>query len=1250
MEKIKIYLDGKEVLANPGETILEVAKRNGIDIPTLCHDPRLEPFTSCFVCVVEVEGAKGFVPSCATKVTDGMKITTNSENVLKTRKMALELLASNHYADCLGTCKMTCPAGVDVQGYIALIAMGRYSEAVSLIKETNPFPSVCGRVCTRPCEGKCRRNNVDEPVAIDYLKRYATDLDMNSEHPFTPTPKPPTGRKVAIIGGGPGGLSAAYYLALEGHSVTVFEAKEKAGGMLRYGIPPYRLPDEILDYEIDSILKLGVELKTNTAFGRDFTLEDLKRDGYEAIFIGIGAQKSMKMNIKGEEAKEVMAGIEFLEQVNGGKIKSISGRVAVVGGGNTAIDAARTSVRLGADEVIMIYRRTKKEMPAHHSEIEEAEREGVKIQILTNPVEYLLDENGKLRGVRCIKMKLGEPDSSGRRRPIPIEGSEFDMEVDWVFEAIGQKPDLDLFATSELGKKLEFTPWKTIKADPDTMATNLEGIFAGGDALTGAATAIEAIAAGQKAAKSIHSYLTKGKIERLKKPFISMRENLNPDLSKEEFERFPKIPRNDMPMLPVEKRINSFDEVELGYTEDLAMAEVKRCLECGCQAFFNCELQKHCTEYEVEQGKFRGEYHAVLPDESHPFLRLDMNKCILCGRCVRICEEVVGIAALGFVKRGFDAYIKPALEKPLLETQCISCGNCADTCPTGAITEKVDAPKPGPWNLPTIYSTCTFCGVGCGVGLQVIGDRIVKIISNKETIPNDGGNLCVKGRFGFRVLNSPDRLIKPMVKDGGDFKETDFNSAYDLIGKRIKEIVEKYGSESVAVLGSSRFTLEENYLIQKFARKYLGTLNVFTLSAINKYDVNEYFVKFPTTTYEGLLDSDVIFVSNVETIKSYPVFDFKLKKAKNKLNRKIVLLNPQKSNLDKFTIFSKHLPPEAYLPLYQLLIKEVVDRKLYTVDIDSFENGKEFLNWVNSLNRDELIKSAHVSEDDISKLIDILKSGKVTFVYDRENSALKFAATVFNLAKLLGADVLPLIGKCGAQGVFESGVLPDFLPGQIPLLSEDGKSMVKELWGIDVGGTPLSYVEFSNRLESGKIKALFIFGEDPVGCQKSGESFADVLKNVEFLVVSDLFKTETAQLADVLLPAASFAETYGIFVNSERRAQLVRRAMEPKSGKDNIEIISDLCALFENGSRETLDGVREELFRFYPELKDLVESEDVKGVVLKSRANDFLKKNRFAEAKDYFKPPYLFMMANDINGKRLSKMLKELKIVKPPKK
>ncbi len=1247
MEKIKIYLDGKEVLANKGETILEVAKRNGIDIPTLCHDPRLEPFTSCFVCVVAVEGAKGFVPSCATKVTDGMKITTSSEDVLKTRKMALELLASNHYADCLGTCKMTCPAGVDVQGYIALIAMGRYSEAVALIKETNPFPSVCGRVCTRPCEGECRRNNVDEPVAIDYLKRYATDLDMKAEHPFNPVPKPPTGKKVAIIGGGPGGLSAAYYLALEGHSVTVFEAKEKAGGMLRYGIPPYRLPNEILDYEIDSILKLGVELKTNTAFGRDFTLEDLKKEGYEAVFIGIGAQRSMKMRIKGEEAKEVMAGIEFLEKVNAGEWTSIKGRVAVIGGGNTAIDAARTSVRLGADEVIMVYRRTKKEMPAHHSEIEEAEKEGVKIQILTNPVEYILDENGKLKGMRCIKMKLGEPDASGRRRPIPIEGSEFEMDVDWVFEAIGQKPDLDLFASSELGKKLEFTPWKTIKADPDTMETNLEGIFAGGDALTGAATAIEAIAAGQKAAKSIHSYLTKGKIERLKKPFISKRENLNPALSKDEFERFPKLSRNPMPMLPVEKRVNTFDEVELGYTDELAMEEVKRCLECGCQAFFNCDLQKHCTEYEVNQSRFAGDYHAVLPDESHPFLRFDMNKCILCGRCVRICDEVVGVAALGFVKRGFDAYIKPSLEKPLLETPCVSCGNCADTCPTGAITEKVDAPKPGPWNLPTVYSTCTFCGVGCGVGLQVVGDRIVKIVSNKETIPNDKGNLCVKGRFGFRVLNSSDRLKTPLYRENGGFKETDFDSAYDVIKDRVTEVLDKYGPESVAVLGSSRFTLEENYFIQKFGRKYLKTKNIFTLSAINKYDRDEYFVKFPTTDYEGLLDSDVIFVSNVDTMKSYPVFDFKLKRAKNKFGRKIVLLNPMKSNLEKFAEFAKNISPEGYQPLFKLLIKEVVDKKLYKVNIDEFENGKDFLNWVEGLKKDELLKSSGLTENDLEKLLEIITGGKITFVYDRENSPLKFGATVYNLSKLLDGNVLPLIGKCGAQGVFEAGVLPDFLPSQLPISSEEGKRFMKEMWGVELDGEIPSYGEFLEKLERGEIKALFIFGEDPVGCQKNGNDFKDVLNKVDFLVVCDLFKTDTTALADVILPAASFAETYGTFVNSERRAQLVRKAMEPKSGKDNVEIISDLSKLF-GGESETVESLREELYRFYPGLKELVESEDFKGVILKSRADEEIGKKKFAVG-EYYKPEYLFMMANDINGKRLGKMLKELKIIKPQK-
>src|SRR6056297_3003794 len=509
-EKLNIILDGKNVEGFAGETILQVARRHGIQIPTLCYDPRLKPFSSCFVCVVEVEGMKGMQPSCSTVIKEGMKIHTNNENVRTARKTALDLLVSNHFADCVAPCKETCPAGVDVQGYISLIEKKQYSEAVALIKETNPFPAVCGRVCVRPCEAACRRNLLEEGagVGIDYLKRFAADKDLLEGEHYKPEVAPSTGKKVAIIGGGPGGLSAAFWLQQKGHQADVFEANPHAGGWLRYGIPEYRLPNDLLDKEVETITELGTNLFLDKRLGKNLSYKELEQD-YDATILTIGSQRGTLLRAKGEEADGVYSGIDFLRnmEMTGQKYDFSGKTVAVVGGGNTAMDCCRTSVRCGAEKVYVIYRRAEEQMPANPIEVHESKLEGVEYMFLTNPVRVNKDKNGKLNSVTLIKMELGEPDSSGRRRPIPIEGSEFDMEFDYILAAIGQKTDVDFLddinKNSNKGE-LKLNRWGDIDADQETLQTSIANVFAAGDGVTGPATIIEAVAQAQTASRSCH--------------------------------------------------------------------------------------------------------------------------------------------------------------------------------------------------------------------------------------------------------------------------------------------------------------------------------------------------------------------------------------------------------------------------------------------------------------------------------------------------------------------------------------------------------------------------------------------------------------------------------------------------------------------------------------------------------------------------------------------------------------------------
>jgi len=469
-------------------------------------------------------------------------------------------------------CRVACPAGVNAQGYVALISQGKFKEALEVLRRTMPFAGVCGRVCTHPCESDCERGKVDEPVSIRSLKRFMADYELSvGREKATPIERTKED-KVAIVGSGPAGLACAYDLVREGYPVTVFEAAPQSGGLLRYGIPEYRLPAKVLDNEISYIQELGVEIKTNTPVTN---FEDIFNQGYEAIFLGTGAWISQKMGIPNEDAKGVIHALDFLNKANSGAKVDLGQRVAVIGGGNAAVDAARVARRLGAKEVSIVYRRSRTEMPAVSTEVDEAEREGVKLHILAAPVK-VLTKDGRVTGIQCIKMELGEPDASGRRRPVPVKGSEFDMDVDNVIMAIGQGVD-----KAALPKELEYTEWGTLSVDPVTLETSISGVFAGGDVVSGPADVIAAVAAGKETAISIDRYLRGVDLkEGRPTPIKRVKE-----VSKEGVE---EKARQAMPTLDVNKR-EGFTEVELGFDEKAAIEEAKRCLNCGvCSECLEC--------------------------------------------------------------------------------------------------------------------------------------------------------------------------------------------------------------------------------------------------------------------------------------------------------------------------------------------------------------------------------------------------------------------------------------------------------------------------------------------------------------------------------------------------------------------------------------------------------------------------------------------------------------------------------------
>lgn len=470
----------------------------------------------------------------------------------------------------IAPCQNACPADVDVPQYIEFIQRGMYFEAVKSIRKKNPFPSVCGRVCTHPCESRCRRAQLDEAIAIRSLKRFAADYELQNAEAFyfdmEEAEKSKKGKKIAVIGGGPAGLTAAYYLAIWGYDVTMFEASDKPGGMLNYAIPPYRLPNEVLNKEIDIILKAGINLVTEIKVGQDIMLNEI-RENFDAVFMGIGTQQPVRLQIEGEDAKGVIPALEYLYEINQGRTPETGEKVIVVGGGSTAFDAARSTVRLGAKEVCILYRRSKWDMPALPEEKEHAAEEGIKIYDYIAPVEIIVNQEGRMEGVRCIRMAKGEFDNTARRKPVPIEGSEFIMDANTLLIAIGAQGEVEGF------DEIETTKWKTFKVNPETLETSLDGVFAGGDCIRGPDTVIQSIADGRKAALNIDKYLGGNQIEIEKAQEQKERRYFSPIIEHEQ-------KRLVIPLLDPQERKKGFWEIELPFDEYTCQQEALRCLRC----------------------------------------------------------------------------------------------------------------------------------------------------------------------------------------------------------------------------------------------------------------------------------------------------------------------------------------------------------------------------------------------------------------------------------------------------------------------------------------------------------------------------------------------------------------------------------------------------------------------------------------------------------------------------------------------
>lgn len=1147
MSKARININGRELTGHTDQTILEIATENGIGIPTLCFSGDMEVYASCGLCLVEVEGAPRLLRGCATKIADGMVVQTENEKIKKARKLALELILSDHAGDCRAPCVLACPANCDAQGYAALVANGQYKEALKLVKDFMPIPACIGRVCPAPCEDNCRRTLVEGPVSIRYFKRLIADLDLASDDPYRPEVEPDTGKKIAVVGSGPAGLTAAYFLRRNGNGVTILESLPEMGGMLRYGIPEYRLPKTVLDAEIQLILDLGVEAKTGVQLGEDFSIDYLFKNGFDAVYLAIGAQNSRRMGVPGEDVPGILGGTEFLRAVMLNEEVSLGEKVAVIGGGNTAMDAARTAKRLGS-KVTVVYRRAREQMPAQAIEVDEAEEEGVELYLLANPVK--IEGDGKVEKMVCQKMQLGEPDASGRRRPEPIPDEYFTLEVDTIIAAIGQDVGIE-----KIKDDVDIDKWNTIHIEEDTFVTNVPGVFAGGDAVTGPGIAIEAIAAGKRVTEVIENYLG-GKMA----PYKTYYDIKQEDLTEEDFADREKQDKVEMPITAPEVRVQNFREAEQGISPEGALKDGQRCLECGCFDSFECKLRDYATTYQARPERIGGEKHDY-ETEVHPFILRDQNKCILCGLCVRVCSEVIGAEALGFVNRGFNAYVSPSLDLPLEETSCIACGQCVSNCPTGALVENMPFDKPAPWQFKETVSVCGYCGVGCSIQVETIGNQIARMVPYGG--PVNESTLCSKGRFGFDFVNSENRLKTPLIKENGQLKETTWKDALLYISKKAKSLKARFGGESMAVFAGPRYSNEESYLIQKFARGVLGSNNINSFGEMGNPLAEVLGWGASTNSYQEIGVADFVLGIGVD-FNDYPIVALKMKLAAEQ-GGKMWLVDSRTSKLGSYAEKIFQVNETADTNVFVAMLVYALQNGFYDKGFTGTfaANFGELKEKLENKNIGELISGSGLKEDDIATLVEgYAAAKKPLLVLGSSNLSPEAIQVLAGLAILLGKvgkprqGILNLRGRCNSQGISDAGVSPAYLSGYQKVTDENSREKFARKWKVPMPPKEgLNTAGVMENLESGKIKGLFVFGEEP------DEKTAQKLGQAELLVVQDLFLTDLAKQADVVLPAASFAETEGSLTNSERRIQRLRPAIEPLTGKQNWEILLELMEM-----------------------------------------------------------------------------------------
>lgn len=1207
---INVTFNGQIFSVNAHQTLLEVATDCHVDIPSLCGLNKHGEKVPCDLCVVDIAG-QGIQRACEMTPLEGMAVTTTSATLSALRQKSLNRILSDHYADCEAPCQTACPAGVDIQSYLYHISQNDHAKAVEVIKRTLPMPLSIGRVCPVFCETECRRGLVDEPVAIRQLKRHSADIDLEAQAQYVPLKKPIKGKSIAVVGSGPGGLTCGYYLTNEGYNVTVFESMPDAGGWLRYGIPEYRLPKAILAKEIEIMCRNGMQVLTNKKLGDDFTLTQLTQD-YDAVCLAVGASQAVDMQYSGSDFDGCYLGVDYLKDYVTDGHYTTGKKVAVIGGGNTAIDCARTAVRDGADTTL-IYRRTRAEMPAEDYEILEAEHEGVKFHFLTNPVENIADANGRVCEIKLEKMALGEPDASGRRRPEKT-GEYFTEAFDTVIAAVSQKPDLSFMDKETLD--LPLTRWNTQDAHPDTMHSGVGNIFSIGDFRRGPATAIEAVADGRIAAEAIDRYFD-GDMENIPvKQFNSQKARKLKQVDTAQFDSIKQAMRSVMPELSPQQRELSFAEVETGFDNDEAMREAARCLECGCQANTDCQLRDFATEYKVADTNVSQDgCQKFVVDDSSEFIVFDANRCISCGQCVDACNEQAVHGVLSFMKNDDGASAsrpecRPGFENgfSMGDSNCVQCGRCVQVCPTGALVDSRDKSQGRIEILKPVDTICTYCGVGCKLTMFVDeAQNKIRYVQGVKDSPVNQGMLCVKGRFGFDFVSSKERLTTPLIRKHGELQPASWEEAITLVADKFNAIKNNHGGNALAGFSSAKTTNEDNFAFQKFIRRELETNNVdhcARLCHASTVTGLEASIGSGAMTNDipSIKHSDMIFIIGSDTTSAHPIIASHIKQAIRHGNARLIVADPKRIDIaDHAQLYVAHRPGTDVMlinGIMQQIIKNGWHDKAY---IDERTEGfnalvAEVMSDNYAPDKVELITG--VKAQDVIKMAEMIGTADRTAVYysmgiTQHTTGHDNVRSVANLQMLCGnigiegGGINPLRGQSNVQGACDMGALPNSLPGYQKVYEPEVQEKFAKAWNKanlpkEVG---LTLTEIIDAACHGEVKGLYVMGENPVLSDPNQAHVIDALEQLDFLVVQDIFLTETAQYADVVLPSCSFAEKSGHFTNTERRVQRISPAVKPPGeAKEDWLIIQDIAnAMGSDWAYQSVEDITKEITQLTPQ-------------------------------------------------------------------